>query len=146
MSIGCHQSPCRCELPCTCRSADEDDDPKWRDGCDRHDSTHDHRHRQCECWSDDMCGRCGSSLIWERCGSCEARGYTADDPDPGCPTCDGEGWAPTCLSTAEWCEEHPMAGCEDVERHTPEEFDVTCSACVAATKDASAAADTAPRR
>lgn len=43
MSIGCHQSPCRCDLPCSCRFMDEDEDPKWRDGCERHDDTEDGR-------------------------------------------------------------------------------------------------------
>lgn len=43
MSIGCHQEPCRCDLPCTCRYPDEDTDPKWRDGCERHDETTDTR-------------------------------------------------------------------------------------------------------
>ena len=43
MSIGCHQEPCRCELPCTCRWKDEDADPGWRNGCKRHDSTGDRR-------------------------------------------------------------------------------------------------------
>lgn len=41
--IGCHQDPCRCEHDCNCRWADEDDDPKWRDGCARHDSATDRR-------------------------------------------------------------------------------------------------------
>ena len=43
MSIGCHQEPCRCGLPCACRWPDEDTDPRWRDGCQRHDSSHDQR-------------------------------------------------------------------------------------------------------
>lgn len=43
MSLGCHQSPCRCEKPCTCRWADEDDDPRWRAGCERHDASQDGR-------------------------------------------------------------------------------------------------------
>lgn len=43
MSIGCHQNPCRCDRPCTCRWADEDTDPKWRDGCNRHDDRTDGR-------------------------------------------------------------------------------------------------------
>lgn len=43
MQIGCHQDPCRCDKPCTCRWADEDDDPTWQAGCERHDSTQDAR-------------------------------------------------------------------------------------------------------
>ena len=130
MAIGCHQKPCRCDRPCSCRWVDEDADPRWRDGCERHDDRGDTR-QPCSCWEDDMCGRCGSSLSWDRCGACEACGYTADDPDPGCPACDGHGFAPTCVSSPEWCEAHPLDGCEDVERHTPETFEVTCPACVA---------------
>ena len=43
MSIGCHQEPCRCSLPCTCRWKDEDADPSWQVGCERHDTTADQR-------------------------------------------------------------------------------------------------------
>src|SRR5271163_1101947 len=43
MSIGCHQQPCRCKLPCTCRWKDEDNDPQWRLGCERHDDKADDR-------------------------------------------------------------------------------------------------------
>lgn len=64
MSIGCHQSPCRCTEPCTCRYADEDDDPRWRAGCVRHDDTDDGR-RMAENEPDDspedygLCATCG---------------------------------------------------------------------------------------
>lgn len=45
-SIGCHQDPCRCGLPCTCDYTREDEEPAtWRDGCERHDSTPDTRHQ-----------------------------------------------------------------------------------------------------
>lgn len=43
MGIGCHQSPCRCDKPCTCRWKDEDTDSTWRDGCERHNSDTDTR-------------------------------------------------------------------------------------------------------
>jgi hypothetical protein len=43
MSIGCHQEPCRCSLPCTCRWKDEETDSKWRDGCERHNDSGDQR-------------------------------------------------------------------------------------------------------
>lgn len=43
MGIGCHQEPCRCTEPCTCRWPDEDTDPKWRDGCTQHDHSTDMR-------------------------------------------------------------------------------------------------------
>lgn len=42
-SIGCHQEPCRCDKPCTCRYVDEDSDRRWRDGCERHDAVNDRR-------------------------------------------------------------------------------------------------------
>lgn len=48
MSIGCHQDPCRCGEPCTCRYANEDADPKWRNGCVRHDDSDDQRNWQYE--------------------------------------------------------------------------------------------------
>jgi acetone carboxylase gamma subunit len=44
MSIGCHQDPCRCHLPCTCKWPEEDENPRWRDGCERHDTSEDRRH------------------------------------------------------------------------------------------------------
>lgn len=43
MGMGCHQTPCRCDKPCTCRWKDEDEDPKWREGCERHDDSEDRR-------------------------------------------------------------------------------------------------------
>ena len=43
MSIGCHQDPCRCGLPCTCDYSREDDGPDFRVGCERHDSIGDLR-------------------------------------------------------------------------------------------------------
>lgn len=46
MSIGCHQRPCRCKLPCTCDYEREDEDPNWRNGCQRHDSSEDQRNWQ----------------------------------------------------------------------------------------------------
>lgn len=41
--MGCHQQPCRCNLPCTCRREAEDVDPGWQSGCERHDDTSDGR-------------------------------------------------------------------------------------------------------
>lgn len=43
MSIGCHQDPCRCGLPCTCDYSREDEGPDFRVGCERHDSIGDLR-------------------------------------------------------------------------------------------------------
>lgn len=128
MGMGCHQRPCRCDRPCSCRWADEDRDPKWRAGCERHDSSEDRR-QACTCIEDVQCGRCGSSLAWDRCGACEATGYTIENPDPGCEVCEGTGTMSTCLSDADWCEDHPMPDCENVERHTPDYFSITCAEC-----------------
>lgn len=67
----------------------------------------------------DECGRCGSSVLWEDCGTCEAcgdltiEGHGAED----CLVCAGTGVMFTCLSTPEWCQAHPLPGREHVERH-----------------------------
>lgn len=41
MQLNCHQTPCRCDKPCTCDWSTFDE--VVRDGCERHDSTHDSR-------------------------------------------------------------------------------------------------------
>lgn len=46
MGIGCHQNPCACHLPCVCKWAEEDENPRWRDGCERHDDAGDLRFLQ----------------------------------------------------------------------------------------------------
>lgn len=59
-SIGCHQEPCRCDQPCTCAYELEDEEPAmWRQGCQRHDMTHDQRHEQTEPDYDDLNAGCG---------------------------------------------------------------------------------------
>lgn len=73
---------------------------------------------------DDWCGRCGSSVLHELCGTCEATGglETAFGPgDPSCPTCRGSGWMRSCLSSPAWCEAHPLPGCADRPRHSAPE-------------------------
>ena len=40
-SIGCHQAPCRCVLPCTCTP--QPDGEIDRNGCERHNQAHDTR-------------------------------------------------------------------------------------------------------
>ena len=41
MSLGCHQNPCRCDLPCSCTLTDEGD--MMATGCERHDDSEDGR-------------------------------------------------------------------------------------------------------
>ena len=45
--MGCHQVPCRCDKPCTCRWAEELDS-SWRAGCERHDDSGDQRNDEPE--------------------------------------------------------------------------------------------------
>ena len=82
-----------------------------------------------------QCGRCGSSILFETCQSCAGEGWFGHDcfedccccldpEDDKCGTCDGEGTIPICLSSAEWCEAHPMPGRENTPRSTPESFTI----------------------
>ena len=77
--------------------------------------------RQCRCEDDGQCARCGSSIFSEDCEVCPAFGYY-DEPDPQCPACRGTGVAHSCMSSPEWCRDHPLPGRENVERHTVEWF------------------------
>lgn len=81
------------------------------------------------CEEMDQCARCGSSVSWEDCPTCEAC-MTLHDPDPHCPACAGTGRASFCLSPYEWCQAHPLPGRENTERHTVEWFTVSCPDCV----------------
>lgn len=70
-------------------------------------------------WGDE-CARCGSSVLWEPCATCEACGdldHFGSGGHPDCPTCAGHGSMATCLSTPEWCEANPLPGREDEARH-----------------------------
>lgn len=82
-----------------------------------------------------QCGRCGSSILFETCTNCAGDGYfehdcfddsccCLDPEDDACTVCGGEGSIPICLSSAEWCEAHPMPGHEHIARSTPERFTV----------------------
>ncbi|MCU1495588.1 MAG: hypothetical protein JWO62_3352 [Acidimicrobiaceae bacterium] len=70
-----------------------------------------------------QCARCGSTLVFEPCQVCPACGWF-DKPDPTCSLCNGHGTVPTCISSPEWCEGHPLPGREITKRHTPEAFEV----------------------
>lgn len=60
MQIGCHQNPCRCDLPCTCDWRREEE-PGWQKGCERHDATDDCRHAEPDDGPEDygLCPVCG---------------------------------------------------------------------------------------
>lgn len=70
----------------------------------------------CECDADAQCARCGSSVTWSDCWDCGGEGFVTiaeDDMTEGedtCDTCDGNGGWYTCLSSAAWCEAHPLEG------------------------------------
>lgn len=80
-----------------------------------------------------QCARCGSSVVFEECDQCED-GYSHHDcgedccackyPEPNvpCDTCHGAGGWWSCISSAEWCEAHPLPGRERVERGQIEWF------------------------
>lgn len=82
---------------------------------------------------DCQCARCGSSAGRVDCESCDD-GYVDHDcgedccccldPEPNvvCDCCHGTtGWY-ACLSSEDWCEAHPIAGRESVERGAIEWF------------------------
>lgn len=91
-------------------------------------------------WWECQCARCGSSTDdGESCWQCGGEAHLGSDciddlchggecihGDSGvilCDICQGEGCLPPrCLSGADWCEAHPMAGREDVKRGTLEWF------------------------
>lgn len=70
---------------------------------------------------DCQCARCGSSMDWHYCGNCDD-GVVGHDcgedtcmclhPEENvvCGICCGKGGWYTCLSTAEYCEAHPVKG------------------------------------
>ncbi len=74
---------------------------------------------------DCRCARCGSSADYEHCYNCED-GYSSHDcgedcccclyPENNvrCDVCEGYGGWNQCMSSAEWCEDHPLPGREEV--------------------------------
>lgn len=80
---------------------------------------------------DDQCARCGSSVARERCEWCggEMGDWDVDYSDPAgeeewvtCPQCGGSGSWSLCLSSEDYCRDHPMPGREDVARGQVEWF------------------------
>lgn len=81
---------------------------------------------------DCSCARCGSSLHFENCDWCGGSGYDRHDcgddtcccldPEDNipCGLCDGRGGWWACLSSAAYCEAHPLPGREGISRSTPE--------------------------
>lgn len=79
MSIGCHQDPCRCALPCTCDYSKEEAEPaRWRDGCQRHDSKEDTRGEWMRAEPDDD-DLAGLSAQYGECPTCGQVGACAYD-------------------------------------------------------------------
>lgn len=86
-----------------------------------------------------QCGRCGSSITFQDCPNCGGDGVTSHDcgedcccclyPEDNvtCDICRGKGSFPICLSSAAWCEAHPLPGREQTPRSTPEAFTVASS-------------------
>ena len=75
MSLGCHQDPCRCALPCIC---EDDDGSRVPSGCERHDDRGDQRRIEAEqeCWTPDDVDVLDEDLARARGGPC---------PDCGAP-------------------------------------------------------------
>lgn len=94
-----------------------------------------HDGRQWDC----QCARCGSTLEWVRCETCEdgMDGHDCGEDvcvcryprdDVRCDICRGRGGWLRCLSSPEWCAAHPRPGREQTERSTPEWFVVADAA------------------
>lgn len=80
-----------------------------------------------------QCARCGSSVGWVDCWSCDD-GYIEADFGDGivpdmefllCQHCGGAGGRHTCISDYDWCQAHPLAGRENVLSGTVETFVVS---------------------
>lgn len=85
---------------------------------------------------DVQCKRCGSSISIEACDDCGGTGFShhdcgedccscaAPEDNVPCSLCSGEGTWGICLSSEAYCNTNPRPGCEDVPRHTVEEFKI----------------------
>jgi len=74
-----------------------------------------------------QCARCGSSVDYQHCDSCE-EGFDGHDcgedccaclyPEENvrCQICEGRGGWWQCLSSGEWCKANPLPGRQDMER------------------------------
>lgn len=74
------------------------------------------------------CPRCGSSAAWEDCENCGGEGTDGHEcgedscscafPEDNlvCEICNGTGSYAVCLSSADWCQSHPLPGRENVAR------------------------------
>lgn len=79
-----------------------------------------------------QCARCGSSIHYTDCIDCDGEGVVLvfpdeDDPDDTgyeCPECDGDGFIAVCMSTWEWCADHPLPGRKHVSRGTVQGVEV----------------------
>lgn len=65
---------------------------------------------------DEGCPKCGSSMTWQDCESCDEYGFNGHEcgedscccafpeDNVACQTCGGHGGWMVCVSSAEWCE------------------------------------------
>lgn len=72
---------------------------------------------------DAQCARCGSSVMYRDCYSCD-EGTVEDEDYTGlrCDVCHGHGGWYVCGSGEDWCGEHPLAGRDGVECGATEWF------------------------
>ena len=76
---------------------------------------------------DAHCARCGSSVEWHNCSDCDGTGNRDADDDfsnDECEVCDGKGGWWACTSSAEWCQQFPMPGREEMVRDEIEWIEV----------------------
>jgi hypothetical protein len=70
------------------------------------------------------CARCGSSLEWMNCETCDGNGCIERDPWENdiedCPDCAGRGSWQECAAERDWCLAHPLPGREQTTTGTLE--------------------------